>query len=779
MGKNLLILFSLLFVSYQSAQSQCIQIESMLVDACDNQFSSPEGLNEMFRFRTTNFGININELEVFNGWPSQGVNTLPFNGFVQNNFTQSKTEELNSTIVSCGFLVEPPNGDIPPNSRVLAITSYDILVSLNSFANLSDTLFIIYHQHSGQAGGHFLNHSFGNPQTQEFRLRITGPNACEEIVSYERGNLVDINGNNSPQNGATVNFTDGGIPTYSNNGCQAPIQPFSAEWTNPGVLCSENEPIDLNGLITGTLGGTWSGTGVDGSIFTPANAIGISEITYTVEPANSCITQSESNTQTIQVLSSASADFNIPESICGDNQPIDLNDWLIGTPGGTWSGPGIIGGVFDVSGLNGITPIFYSVGTGVCAETNSQNIEIIQLPPLIIAGETEYCNFESPGSLETDPESGATVNWYQDNLLSELISTGQSYTPVANVSASYYVQQELNGCLSDTTSITINFFFVDMPTGDSLLSHCEGEDIPLASVEGEGSIFWYSDSMLQTEVGTGTTFQSNESNILLYVVSMIGECVSEALKIEIIELPILSAEILSPDGTSLCDFPELTLFSGGPNYNSWSTGEETQSIIVTEAGTYTLTREGECNTSTDEITVTGLPVFANFATDVDSGYVTLPVYITDLSINADECTWYLDSEELSFQAPGILQFPDSGTYLIELVCINNEGCSDTTSGIIKVLSDQLLINAPNVFTPNGDSFNELFQVEYNAVKTFNGRVFNRWGQLMFEWDDVKTGWDGNFNGNPAPEGTYFFVLNGSDIKDITFEEKGSITLIRD
>ena len=150
-----------------------------------------------------------------------------------------------------------------------------------------------------------------------------------------------------------------------------------------------------------------------------------------------------------------------------------------------------------------------------------------------------------------------------------------------------------------------------------------------------------------------------------------------------------------------------------------------------------------------------------------SGYVTLPVYITDLSINADECTWYLDSEELSFQAPGILQFPDSGTYLIELVCINNEGCSDTTSGIIKVLSDQLLINAPNVFTPNGDSFNELFQVEYNAVKTFNGRVFNRWGALVYEaegygignqvFTGVSEGQATIMKDRSLPSGTYFYI----------------------
>jgi hypothetical protein len=153
----LLITTSISSIGVINAQNGCIEVESILVDACDNNSTSPEGLNEMFRFRTSDFQLNISEITIFNGWPSEGTNFLPFNGFVQNNSTIAKTAQLNATITSCGLLVEPPNGDIPPNSSVLAITSYEVSATLNSFANLSDTIFVIYHQHSGDAGGHFLN----------------------------------------------------------------------------------------------------------------------------------------------------------------------------------------------------------------------------------------------------------------------------------------------------------------------------------------------------------------------------------------------------------------------------------------------------------------------------------------------------------------------------------------------------------------------------------------------------------------------------------------------
>jgi gliding motility-associated-like protein len=776
---HFLILLLFVFHSFieKSSAQNCIEVETMLVDACDG-FGSQEGLNEMFRFRTSSFPVNISEIEVFDGWPSQGVNTLPFNGFVQNAATAAKTTELNNTIISCGFLVEPPNGDIPPNSRVLAVTSYQVEVSLNSFANLTDTLFIIYHQHNGQAGGHFLNYNLGNPQTQELRIRLNGPNPCEEIVSYQRSQLVDINGFNNAQNGATVTFTPAGVPSYSNTGCQAPIEPFSANWTNPGPLCSDNGVIDLNDYVTGTQGGTWSGIGVTGNLFDPAQAGNGSSVTYSVLPPNDCIEQGASLTLNISVSPSVDASFSNPTSICGDSAPIDLSSWLTGTVGGVWSGNGVSGGILDVSGISGNITISYSVGSGLCANSQSSTINIIQLPPLLITGQNIYCNGEFPEALQSDPDPGASVSWYTDEALTELAGTGAEFTPELNVTTTYYVVQELDGCTSEPVSIDLEFSIVEVPQGDTLLTYCEGEPIPLATASSAGEITWYENPQLTNPVGTGSSYQTDQNNISLYAIAQVGSCVSEALKISIVELPNLTAQILTPDGTSLCDNPEISLVSEALTINEWSTGESSQSILVTEAGVYELTREGACNTATDQVTITGLPVTAQFVTDVDSGYVTLPVYVNDFSINGETCLWFLNDSSISFVAPGLLSFPDSGTYVLDLICTNSTGCIDTASTLIKVLSDQLLLTVPNVFTPNGDSFNEFFQVEHNAVKTFAARIFDRWGKPVYEWENVTTGWDGTYNGNEAPEGTYFYIINGTDVKDQGFEEKGTVILIR-
>ena len=226
--KSVFILIILFNSSLLNAQN-CIEIETILVNACDDQFGgSPEGLNEMFRFRVGANPINISDILIADGWPSDAVNALPFNGFVQNTLTSSKTAELNTTILnSCGFLIEPPLGIIPAGKRVLAITSFEVSAALNSFANLTDTLFVIYHEHTGEAGGHFLNfNATATPQQQTLRIQVNGSFPCYEEVSYIRADLVDASGNNADQNGAYANYTNDGIPSYGNTGCQAPFEPF-------------------------------------------------------------------------------------------------------------------------------------------------------------------------------------------------------------------------------------------------------------------------------------------------------------------------------------------------------------------------------------------------------------------------------------------------------------------------------------------------------------------------------------------------------------------------
>ncbi len=100
--------------------------------------------------------------------------------------------------------------------------------------------------------------------------------------------------------------------------------------------------------------------------------------------------------------------------------------------------------------------------------------------------------------------------------------------------------------------------------------------------------------------------------------------------------------------------------------------------------------------------------------------------------------------------------------------------------------DSSLLEVPNVFTPNGDGMNDYFQVHSVSIMSFEGIIFNRWGKVVYEWNEWKTkesGWNGKVmgNGKDAPEGVYFYIIKAVGWDDINYRDelyKGSLHLFR-
>ena len=88
---------------------------------------------------------------------------------------------------------------------------------------------------------------------------------------------------------------------------------------------------------------------------------------------------------------------------------------------------------------------------------------------------------------------------------------------------------------------------------------------------------------------------------------------------------------------------------------------------------------------------------------------------------------------------------------------------------------------PNAFTPNSDRINDYFLVTGTCIENFNMIIFNRFGDAIFESNDISVGWDGNFKNTKAPPGVYTYVMTYSFIgtyNKITKTKTGIITLLR-
>src|ERR1700751_5730991 len=223
-----------------TAKAQCaskIQIESILVDACNTQAFEPN--NEMVRFKNGPNPLNISNISIAgagssgifsaNKWPNT---SLTWNGLVQSATTASVTAALQASVVSsCGKLIEPPSGIIPANADVLMIDSDDPSITDNSFANLIDTLYVVYHNATySVTTGHFAN--YGTPSSMRSLILFDNTHGCSDTVSYDISLLA------SHGNGDAVAYNNAGNATYYNDGCQAAFVPINVTTSAPTSACN-------------------------------------------------------------------------------------------------------------------------------------------------------------------------------------------------------------------------------------------------------------------------------------------------------------------------------------------------------------------------------------------------------------------------------------------------------------------------------------------------------------------------------------------------------------
>ena len=189
-------------------------------------------------------------------------------------------------------------------------------------------------------------------------------------------------------------------------------------------------------------------------------------------------------------------------------------------------------------------------------------------------------------------------------------------------------------------------------------------------------------------------------------------------------------------------------------------------------------------------------------TSSDTAYIQNP-HITFSYENLSKDTlqisnsfWEFDGDLNSYSPPEVIHtFDKVGTYTAYLTVYNPQGCDTLFTHVVDVFPVTLFI--PNVFTPNGDGYNDYFVIKakdasqtgtksafkqddaaqsYRPINDYYEKthlvIFNRLGRKVFVSDDYKNDWDGG----GLPDGTYFYVLKCQGYKDKEVVYKGSVTI---
>ena len=157
-----------------------------------------------------------------------------------------------------------------------------------------------------------------------------------------------------------------------------------------------------------------------------------------------------------------------------------------------------------------------------------------------------------------------------------------------------------------------------------------------------------------------------------------------------------------------------------------------------------------------------------------------PTTFYNSSTGATHYVWLFgdgDSTVKNTQDTVMHQYQKTASFNACLVAMNQFGCADTSCAQVQTLVNPLL-DVPNAFTPGRFGQNSVVKVQGFGIGSILFRIYNRWGQLIFETNNPNQGWDGTYRGIPQPMDVYAYTVEATFFDGTRTTKKGDITLIR-
>ncbi|MEI6575304.1 MAG: gliding motility-associated C-terminal domain-containing protein [Bacteroidota bacterium] len=552
--------------------------------------------------------------------------------------------------------------------------------------------------------------------------------------------LYTFTGPNGCTNEITQSITVNALPIVS-------LSPI------PGT-CINAPPQALAG---GTpVGGTYSGTGVSGGMFSPASSgLGTFTITYVYKDGNLCISSAQ---QTILVSPTPNVTFNTIPNICLNAGVTPMQG---GSPvGGIYSGVGVNNNLFSpaVTGT-GTFQVFYNYSVLGCVGADTQTITVLPIPTASFPAVGELCVDAAPITLSGGLPSGGTYVGTGVN--------GTSFDPATSGAGTFslgYAWSAANGC-TDTAFQPMLVRPLPVITYTPIAGRCIS-DSPFGFSEATPTGGTYSGTGIVNGIFDPAAAGVGTYSILYTYTDPFG-CTNNASRdLTINPLPL---QVPLSGGGVICDgiggMPVgLDSSQPGINYylivNGWvtlqaypGTGAALSFGNQSAQGNYIVKAvdsiTGCVNMILDTVHIKLLPKPV-----VNLG---LPMYLCDLPQIVLDGGTYLDS--VTYEWPDgstnrYFNVFEPGNYWVKVYmgnCVSEDNID---------IMDCSLLELPNIFTPNGDGKNERFKPKKTGeIVEYQIEIFNRWGNMVYQSDKLEEGWDGrtDSNGADCPDGVYFFV----------------------
>ncbi|MDI1355931.1 MAG: gliding motility-associated C-terminal domain-containing protein [bacterium] len=463
----------------------------------------------------------------------------------------------------------------------------------------------------------------------------------------------------------------------------------------------------------------------------------------------------------------------------------------------TWSQttPGLTTYTTYMTVANPSVTSIYSVfggSIGCNSPTQTTTITVYPLPTVTLSPVNPMICLNDKITLSANG-TGSSYSWIPVIAISNSVGTSVNANPLSTMN--YSVIASANNCTT-MANITVSVLPLPIPTITALSqSICLNEMINL---EGFGGLnyYWKGPGEISFEGKTVNLLASNliYGGIYTLTVQDISFCRnSTSIPITINNLPNGALLGLKENGcVPLCsDY----IFSSSGSSGVSSTWEINNQIIAgdkfsycfNQAGSFTITGrlydpQSTCKSSIDfYVTVKPKP-------EADFQYTPLKpienldeVIFTNTSKGEKQIQWnwyFNDNRGYKSKTENTSYlYANAGEYPVAFIVRNTWGCMDTVMKTIIVEPD-FAIYVPNAFTPNEDDRNEVFMPVIRSAKNYNMKIYDRWGEKIFESSDTQKGWDGSFKGASCKQDVYTWKIVVSATNGGQRVMTGSVMLMR-
>lgn len=399
--------------------------------------------------------------------------------------------------------------------------------------------------------------------------------------------------------------------------------------------------------------------------------------------------------------------------------------------------------------------------------TQSGPYTIGTVPPPTLGGSP---NIQNATCTQGGSITGITVSGGEQPYTYQWNGNTVSTTDLINVSAGSYTLTitDANGCILTSGPHTIGSQGTPSITGTATVINatCQaGGSITGLSVTGGIAPYTYS---WNGNSNPTINISGLQPGIYTLEVEDVNGCIATSAPYTIgsPSSPIISGNPTIDDANCLQggNISGITISGGlAPYTYSWNGGTYTTlDLYNVPAGVYTLTvtDAGQCNVTSNPFTISeDVFVDAQFTYSPNPVSINESIQFHDASIgNIVGWNWQIDTATSTIQHPNYV-FAHDGIYNVSLTVVDANGCSDSITISIEVLSD---LEVPNVITANGDGINDFFILK-GLLPNTKLLILNRWGNLIYTSDNYDNTWNGrDMSGNSVVEGVYTYAVTTPD-----------------